>query len=234
MRRQGGSDESMGGQLKKRGLKPTYSVDSLPGEVPDESAQAPAGGYNNKFFDQGGAYSGIDHGMKVKLSEALAKRGSSADREAFAHKFYDEGGEFSGLDHDMKGQILGEWGDGPDSEPDGDPDDPAAALLAKKKAILARRMAEKQARQGRRAIRQAPIKEAEDPTLSTNDPNYDKGWTNHMYRDPNSLIKTGDNVVGVSGGAAVPRGVGAGSGGGQMDPAKIQQIMQYLQMMGMR
>ena len=249
MRRQGNEAESIGSHLGRRGLKPTYSVDSLPGEVPDESKPT-FNNYNEKLFNQGGSYSGIDHNMKVKLSEELAKRGGPEARTAFAHKFYDEGGEYAGIDHEMKGQLMDEWGDEPDSEPDGDVDDP---ILAKKKARQARLAAEKAARQGRRSVPPTDPAQAGDgdPTSTSDDPKYDidrriqpmpapmpkpgsgggRGGGATDYFDPRGEKYNPPGTRPPQGGGQVPRGDGQGP---SMDPEKIKQIMQYLQMIGMR
>lgn len=235
MRKQGNEADSIGSHLGRRGLKPTYSVDSLPGETPDESKPT-FNNYNEKLFNQGGSYSGIDHGLKLKLSEELAKRGSPEARTAFAHKFYDEGGEYAGLDNDMKGQLMDEWGDGPDSEPDGDVDDP---ILAKKKARQARLAAEKAARQGRKSVPPTdPAASGEgDPTLTSLEP---AKYGPSMNPNP-SLLYGGSKPTNYmdprggtrppQGGGQVPRGEGQGP---SMDLEKIKQIMQYLQTIGMR
>ena len=105
----GNQEDSISSHLQRRGMRPSYSVDSMPGVEPEASTPPsgppPSGG--GGFYDQLMGNTSIPHEMKAKLMELFSKGGDST---SFNQGLYSE--DYRGMDHDFKGTLAGLYDQG--------------------------------------------------------------------------------------------------------------------------
>lgn len=98
-----GNNENMTSLLGKRGIRPSYTIDSLPGQEPAPELAKPKMGFGEELFS-----SGIPHEMKLKLMKLFELGGNA---QSFNEGLYSE--DYNGMDHDFKGKLSELYGDGP-------------------------------------------------------------------------------------------------------------------------
>ena len=213
-------EDSVGGHMAKRGIRPSYSVDKLPGMAEEDElprrrkppvAAPPAAepsprGFGEELFSNGN----VQQDMKMRLMELFNKGGSA---QSFNEGLYGE--DYRGMDHDFKGTLADLYNRGQQGAPPRGPRPGSDRRLQEKRDRFARRSAPP----------------SEGPTASTGD--------NRLNRGGGIPGKTG--FTGPQG-PVTPKGMGVGAPdidpevGPAGDPGAAQKakLLAFFQQMGMK